>query len=454
MSLKHKKILIVDDEDGIRSQLSFALEDQYEVVTAATASEALQLTRERQPDIILLDISLSPYSGSQEGLQILPDLLELDPQLKVIMVTGNGERANALTAVKSGAFDFYVKPIEFGELSVVIKRAVYLQELERENARLSESLHNLKGFSNIIGTSARMQKVFKVVATVAPTSYTVLVTGDSGTGKELIAKAIHERSDRRDKPFITINCGAIPETLLESELFGHERGSFTDAVAQKIGKFETANHGTLFLDEIGELSLALQVKLLRFLQDQTIERIGGKNTIQVDVRVIAATNRSLEEEVVSKRFREDLYYRLSVINIELPPLRDRENDILLIAEHLLKTYGNENKKANLTFTNSALQALCSYEWPGNIRELENRIKRAVILSGTNRIGAVDLGFAAAPDTEARSLQEVREEAETAHIRAALQRNNWNVTKAARDLGTSRTTLYDLIEKYKITRDKH
>ncbi len=454
MSLKHTKILIVDDEDGIRSQLSFALEDQYEVITAATAGEALQLTRERQPNIVLLDISLSPYSGSQEGLQILPDLLELDPQLKVIMVTGNGERANALTAVKSGAFDFYVKPIEFGELSIVIKRAAYLQELERENSRLSESLQNLKGFNNIIGTSARMQKVFKVVATVAPTSYTVLVTGDSGTGKELIAKAIHERSDRRDKPFITINCGAIPETLLESELFGHERGSFTDAVAQKIGKFETADHGTLFLDEIGELSLALQVKLLRFLQDQTIERVGGKSTIQVDVRVIAATNRSLEEEVVSKRFREDLYYRLSVITIELPPLRDRENDILLIAEHLLKTYGNENKKTNLTFTNSALQALCSYEWPGNIRELENRIKRAVILSGTNRIGAVDLGFAAASDIETRSLQEVREEAETTHIRAALQRNNWNVTKAAHDLGTSRTTLYDLIEKYKITRDKH
>ncbi len=454
MSLKHAKILIVDDEEGIRSQLSFALEDHYEVLTAATAGEALQQTREKQPDIVLLDISLSPYSGSQEGLEILPDLLELDPRLKVIMVTGNGERANALKAVKRGAFDFYVKPIEFDELSIVIRRAAYLQELERENARLSESLHDRKGFNNIIGTSAKMQKIFKVVATVAPASYTILITGDSGTGKELIAKAIHERSDRRDKPFITINCGAIPETLLESELFGHEKGAFTDAVAQKIGKFETANHGTLFLDEIGELSLSLQVKLLRFLQDQIIERVGGRNTIQVDVRVIAATNRSLEEEVASKRFREDLYYRLSVITIELPPLRDRENDILLIAEHLLKTYGNENKKTNLTFTNSALQMLCSYEWPGNIRELENRIKRAVILSGTNRIGAADLGFAATSDTEIRSLQEVREEAETAHIRAALQRNNWNVTKAARDLGTSRTTLYDLIEKYRITRDKH
>lgn len=454
MTVKHTRVLIVDDEEGIRSQLSFALEDQYDVVSAATAGEALQLARDHNPNIVLLDISLSPHGGSQEGLELLPDLLELDPQIKVIMVTGNGERSNALTALKNGAFDFYVKPIEFDELSIVIRRAAYLQELERENARLSESLHDIKGFNNIIGTSAKMQKIFKVVSTVAPASYTVLITGDSGTGKELIAKAIHERSDRKGKPFITINCGAIPEALLESELFGHEKGSFTDAVAQKIGKFETADHGTLFLDEIGELSLALQVKLLRFLQDQIIERVGGKNTIQVDVRVIAATNRSLEAEVASKRFREDLFYRLSVITIQLPPLRDRENDILLIAEHLLRTYGKENKKTNLTFTNSALHALCSYEWPGNIRELENRIKRAVILSGTSRIGAADLGFSAVSESENRSLQEVREEAESNHIKAALQRNNWNVTKAARDLGTSRTTLYDLIEKYKITRDKH
>ena len=451
--MKSTKILIVDDEDGIRKQLSFALEDQYDVLTAASAGEALKLTREQRPHVVLLDISLSPYSGSQEGLEILPELLEIDPLLKVIMVTGNGERGNALAAVKNGAFDFYVKPIEFDELGIVIKRAAYLQSLEVENARLSESLQARPGFGNIIGTSSKMQKVFKVVATVAPTPYTVLITGESGTGKELIAKAIHQHSERRDKPFITINCGAIPEMLLESELFGHEKGSFTDAIAQKIGKFETANHGTLFLDEIGELSLALQVKLLRFLQDQIIERVGGKSVIQVDVRVIAATNRSLEEEVTRKQFREDLFYRLSVITLELPPLRDREDDILLIAEHLLKSYGEENHKPNLTFASQALQALRSYEWPGNIRELENRIKRAVILSGTNRIGPVDLGFAGGAGAEARSLQDVREEAESAHIRAALQRNHWNVTKAAKDLGTSRTTLYDLLDKYKIPKAK-
>ncbi len=453
MNIKDTKILIVDDEEGIRKQLSFALEDNYEVLTASTASEALALTREQMPNVVLLDISLSPYSGSQEGLDILPELLEINTLMKVIMVTGNGERANALSAVKNGAFDFYVKPIELDELSIIIKRAAYLQKLELENARLNETLQDTRGFAKIIGVSPKMQKIFKVVSTVAPTVYTVLITGDSGTGKELIAKAIHEHSERRDKPFITINCGAIPEMLLESELFGHEKGSFTDAVAQKIGKFETANHGTLFLDEIGELSLALQVKLLRFLQDHVIERVGGKNVIQVDVRVIAATNRSLEEEVARKAFREDLFYRLSVITIELPPLRDREDDLLLIAEHLLRTYGEENRKANLSFSSSALQALRAYEWPGNIRELENRIKRAVILSGTNRIGAVDLGFAASVGTETKTLQEVREEAESAHIRAALQRNNWNVTRAARDLGTSRTTLYDLLDKYKIPKAK-
>ncbi len=453
MSDKTAKILIVDDEDGIRTQLGFALEDQYDVLFAATAGEALAITRDGKPDVILLDIALSPFGDNQDGLVILPELLELDPTLKIIMVTGNGERSNALSAVKNGAFDFYVKPIDLDELGIVIKRAVYLQKLEIENARLASELKSQRGYGSIIGVSQRMLKVFKVVDTVATTPYTVLITGESGTGKELIAKAIHQRSDRRDQPFITINCGAIPETLLESELFGHEKGAFTDAVAQKIGKFELADRGTLFLDEIGELSLALQVKLLRFLQDKIIERVGGRGTIQVDVRVIAATNRALQEEVLHKHFREDLFYRLSVITIELPPLREREDDVLLIAEFLLRSYGEENRKTNLSFTSSSLQALRSYEWPGNIRELENRIKRAVILSGSNRISAADLGFNALPDAEMKSLQEVREEAESTHIRAALQRNNWNVTKAARDLGTSRTTLYDLLDKYKIPKAK-
>ncbi|TFH64324.1 MAG: response regulator, partial [Candidatus Zixiibacteriota bacterium] len=361
------KILIVDDEEGIRSQLTLALEDLYQIGTAATPDEALAQAREQRPQVILLDIALSPYSGSQEGLEILPQLLEIDPRVKVIMVTGNDERQNALTAVGAGAFDFYVKPIHLDELKVIIKRAAYLRKLEIENTQMASALKQHRGFSNIIGTSSKMQKVFKIVETVAPTLYTVLISGESGTGKELIAKAIHSRSDRADKPFITINCGAIPETLLESELFGHEKGAFTDAVAQKVGRFELADKGTLFLDEIGELSLALQVKILRFLQDRIIERVGGKTVIPLDVRVIAATNRSLAEEVETKRFREDLYYRLSVIALDLPPLREREDDVVVIANFLLDLYGNENGKTNLSFNPSALQRIRSYDWPGNIR---------------------------------------------------------------------------------------
>jgi two-component system NtrC family response regulator len=322
-----------------------------------------------------------------------------------------------------------------------------------ENLQMASALKQHQGLPNIIGSSSKMQKVFKIVETVAPTPYTVLISGESGTGKELIAKAIHSRSDRAGKPFVTINCGAIPENLLESELFGHEKGSFTDAVAQKIGKFELADKGTLFLDEIGELSLGLQVKLLRFLQDKIIERVGGKTVIPVDVRVLAATNRSLAEEVETKRFREDLFYRLSVITVDLPPLREREDDVVMIAGFLLRLYANENNKTNLGFNPSALQRIRSYDWPGNIRELENRLKRAVILSASNRLTPEDLGFQGTSGAEQKSLLQVREEAESNHIRAALVRNSWNVSKAARDLGTSRTTLYDLLEKYKISKDK-
>jgi two-component system, NtrC family, response regulator len=454
MNDERTTILIVDDEEGIRSQLTLALEDLYQIITAATPDEALTQTREHHPEVILLDIALSPYSGSQEGLEILPQLLEMNPQLKVIMVTGNDEKQNALAAVGAGAFDFYVKPINLDELKVIVKRAAYLRKLEIENRRMAGVLKQQnKGFPNIIGTSIKMQKVFKIVETVAPTPYTVLISGESGTGKELIAKAIHSRSDRADKPFITINCGAIPETLLESELFGHEKGAFTDAFAQKVGRFELADKGTLFLDEIGELSLALQVKLLRFLQDRIIERVGGKTVIPLDVRVIAATNRSLAIEVETKRFREDLFYRLSVIALELPPLREREDDVIMIGNFLLNLYGNENNKSNLSFNPSALQRIRSYDWPGNIRELENRIKRAVILSGSQRLTPEDLGFEGITGSGQKSLLEVREEAESNHIRTALIRNNWNVSKAARDLGTSRTTLYDLLEKYKIIKSK-
>ncbi len=452
MNDRLQKLLIVDDEQGIRDQLSLALEDDYSISLASNAREALLAVQEQRPDVVLLDIALSPFSGSQEGLDLLPQLLEIDALLKVIMVTGNGEKENALAAVQQGAFDFYVKPIDLQELGIIIKRAMYLRSLELENSRLTTQLAEKGSFPEIVGESSQMRKIFKIVETVAETAYTVLITGESGTGKELIAKAIHSRSDRAGKPFVTINCGAIPETLLESELFGHEKGSFTDAISQKVGKFELAHDGTLFLDEIGELTLALQVKLLRFLQDRIIERVGGKEGIPLDVRVIAATNRSLKEEVEKRTFREDLFYRLSVINIELPPLRDREDDVILIATRLLQNYARENNKTNLKFSTSALNALRQYNWPGNIRELENRLKRAVIFCDGNRLSSADLGFEERVGGSRKTLQEVREQAESKHITAALQRNNYNVSKAARELGTSRTTLYDLLEKYKISKD--
>lgn len=452
MNDKAQKLLIVDDEQGIRDQLSLALEDEYSISVAGTAQDALESVKVERPDVVLLDIALSPYSDSQEGLEILPQMLEIDSLLKVIMVTGNGEKENALAAVQQGAFDFYMKPIDLAELGIIVKRAMYLRSLEVENARLSSQLIQEGSFPEIVGDSTQMRKIFKIVETVAETAYTVLIAGESGTGKELIAKAIHRRSERKDQPFVTINCGAIPETLLESELFGHEKGAFTDAVSQKIGKFELANEGTLFLDEIGELSLALQVKLLRFLQDKIIERVGGKQGIPLDVRVIAATNRSLKEEVEKRSFREDLFYRLSVINIELPPLREREDDVVLIGTHLLHNYAQENNKTSLKFSTSALNALRKYSWPGNIRELENRLKRAVIFCDGNRLSAADLGFDDKVGGSRKTLQQIREEAETRHITAALQRNNYNVSKAARELGTSRTTLYDLLEKYKISKD--
>lgn len=453
MTDSNKTILIVDDEEGIRNQLALAFEDDYRIVTAETATEAIAAVTDYKPQVVLLDISLSAHGGDKEGLDLLPEILEIDSNAKVIMVTGHGERENALIAVDTGAFDFYVKPIELDELKIIIKRAFYLQQLEQENQRLAESLRDGRAFPEIIGDSASMAQVFKLIDTVAPSSYTVLISGESGTGKELVAKAIHRRSDRSDKPFVTINCGAIPETLLESELFGHEKGAFTDAVTTKVGKFELAHDGTLFLDEVGELPLSLQVKLLRFLQDRIIERVGGKEQIQVDARVIAATNRSLSEEVEQKAFREDLFYRLSVITIELPPLREREDDVVLIASELLQQYAAENRRGSLSFHSSAVSALRSYDWPGNIRELENRLKRAVILSTDNKLTAADLGLEASIGREQRSLQDVREEAEVAHIKAALQRNNWNISRASRDLGTSRTTLYDLLEKYKIEKGK-
>jgi two-component system NtrC family response regulator len=441
------KILIVDDDEGIRTQLKWALSVEYEVLLASNAKEALELLEAENPQLIALDITLSPYEGEKDGMYVLEKVLEKDPLAKVIMITGNEDRNNALKTVKLGAYDYYVKPIVVEELKVTIKRALYIQKLEKENRELSLRLEEGKSFENMITSSFKMKRVFEIIEAVAATNETVLISGESGTGKEMVAKAIHQRSLRKEKPFIPINCGAIPETLLESELFGHEKGAYTDAHIQRKGMFEHAEGGTIFLDEIGELSLPLQVKILRFLEDHEIKRIGGKESIHLDVRVLAATNKTLEQEVLAKNFREDLFYRLSVISINLPPLRDRGEDIEILANYFLNKYVREYNKTNLNFTPETFSHIKEYHWPGNIRELENKVKRGVILSTGKRIFPQDMGFEIKKKRKEMSLQNARETAEIQCLKQALEDNAWNISQAAKQLEVSRTNLYNLMQKY-------
>ena len=446
------KILIVDDDEGIRTQLNWALSGEYDVFLAENANQALEIAKKEKPDLVALDITLSPLEEEKSGLDIIESFLEIDPLVKIIMITGHDEQQNALKAIRLGAYDFYSKPVNLDELKIMIKRGLHVQKWERENKELTyRLLESTQEFEDIIGSSPKMKEVFRIVKTISITDATVLVVGESGTGKEMVAKAIHNRSSRKDKPFITINCGAIPETLLESELFGHEKGAFTDAQAQKKGKLEYANEGTVFLDEIGELTLPLQVKLLRFLQDHQIERIGGKNPIDLDVRVIAATNRSLLKEVNSRTFREDLYYRLSVITLDLPPLRERKDDVSLLAQSFLNRSCLEYNKPGLAFSTKTLDKLRQYDWPGNVRELENRVKRAVILTQEKKISPSDLGFEYEETVKGTSLQDIKQQAEAERIKEALLHNNWNISKASKELEVSRATLYNLMEKYGIKR---
>ncbi|MEE9443373.1 MAG: PEP-CTERM-box response regulator transcription factor [candidate division Zixibacteria bacterium] len=444
-------ILIVDDEEGIRSQLKWALIDDYEVVEASGPDDARALAFDHKPLIVLQDIALNTREGAAEGIELIEYYLRLNSFCKVIMVTGHGQKENALKAVAKGAYDFFEKPVDLDQLKIIMDRGLRMASLEEENRQLSTELANVKRFDNIIGDSDKMQEVYKIIETVSGTDYKVLITGESGTGKELVSRAIHNSGLRKGQPFVTINCGAIPENLLESELFGHEKGAFTDAHAQKIGKFELANNGTIFLDEIGELPLNLQVKLLRVLENHIIERVGGRAEIPLEVRVLAATNRDLLEEVKKGAFRQDLYYRLSVITIDLPPLRERGDDILLLAKTFLNRYGLENRRTNLSFSEASARAIASYEWPGNVRELENKIKRAVIMAQDKKIKPMDLSLPAVSGNGAgrATLQDVREETEREYILESLIRNNWNISRVSRELGTSRTTLYDLIEKYRL-----
>ncbi len=455
MNSEKAKILIVDDDEGIRNQLKWALDDDYDIDTADSVEHTKSKLKEFEPDLITLDISLSPFAGDPDGIDLLAEIVKWDPTVKVIMITGLEDKSKALDSVRLGAYDYYQKPINIDEMKIIISRALVMQSLERENRRLAEKIIEAKAYQNIVGDHVSMQEVYRIIDSVAPVDITVLITGESGTGKELVARAIHSKSPRTENPFVSINCGAIPEALLESELFGHEKGAFTGAYRKKIGRLETANKGTIFLDEIGELSLPLQAKMLRFLQDHCIERIGGKETIELDVRVVAATNKDLDEALADKSFRDDLYYRLSEVNIELPPLRERGADILLLARYFLEKYMNQYGKSGLRLSEEALNLINTYSWPGNIRELENRMKRGVIIAQEPEISVEDLNIdkTEEPRRGPLTLSDFREIYEKKFIEERVERNRWNISQVARELDLSRTTLYDLLNKYGISKNK-
>jgi len=458
-----ERLLIVDDEEAILKQLRWAFKSDYDIITASSAAEAITAVKDRSPAVMILDLSLSEGAPELEGFEVLEKTLSIDPSIKVVMITGHDDVENALKSIEAGAVDFYAKPVDIEELRVILQRAIYIRSLEKELAGLKEGHARGHEFEGVIGMSGPMLEVFETVRRIAPTGVSVLVTGESGTGKELIARAVHSKSTRGKGPFVPINCGAIPENLLESELFGHEKGSFTGAHATRAGKFETADGGTLFLDEIGELPPALQVKLLRFLQDQVIERVGGAAPIQVDVRVIAATNRDLEEMIREKTFREDLYYRINTVSISIPPLRDRGDDILLLATRFLHRYSSEFSRGLKGYSRASIEAIHSYRWPGNVRELDNRVKRGVLMAASNLIQPSDLDIpyrgaaleeppaeaASISATGEMSLKEAKDRLEKGMVVAALLRTSGNVSASAVELGVSRPTLHDLMKKHGI-----
>lgn len=447
------KLLIVDDDEEIRSQLRWALSAEYEITQAGDRASALSVFRSSRPQVVLLDLGLPPSPAAPtEGLAALGELLAEDRMVKVVIVSGQGERANALQAVGQGAWDFLGKPVEIDELLAILRRAFHVASLERDYADMQRQRQD-DSFEGILGTCTGMQDVFRIIQKVATTDASVLILGESGTGKEMAALAVHHRSRRRDGPFVAINCGAIPEALLESELFGHEKGSFTGAVAQRKGRIETATGGTLFLDEVGELPLSLQVKLLRFLQEQRIERVGGRESIPVDARVLAATNVDLKQAMASGRFREDLFYRIAVVVVTLPALRERGGDIPLLAQSFLRRSMVQVGRDDLRFDPAALRAIESHLWPGNVRELENRVKRAVIMAEGRRITAADLELAAPECVPGVTLKEARENLEREMVMSALRRSGGKISGAAQELGISRPTLYELMDKLEIKREE-
>jgi two-component system, NtrC family, response regulator len=442
------KILLVDDEENVLKQMRWALEPDYEVLTASNEAEAIALFQQESPPVITLDLSLNPQNPSDlGGMRLLERMLSERPSTRVIVVTGSSDDANALRAMRFGAFDYYSKPIHLEELKVMIQRALHIHRLQQKLRRTYAVSGDV--FHGIIGKSKSMREIFRFIERVAGSDISVLICGESGTGKEMVAHAIHQQSERRGNPFVVVNCGAIPENLLESELFGHEKGAFTGAHALKRGKFELAHTGTLFLDEIGELVPALQVKLLRFLQDRKIERVGGTHPIELQVRVIAATNRDLTKKIENHVFREDLYYRLKVVPLDLPPLRERKDDIIPLAQHFLQKYCQENRKPPMTLSPETEGALLVHPWPGNVRELENLISRTVVLCPHTILKPSHLGFGLNQTPTDVNLKFAKKAMEMDFVKKALSRNKGIISRAARELGISRVNLYELIQKYNI-----
>jgi two-component system, NtrC family, response regulator len=449
-------LLIVDDDEAIRTQMKWALSEDYEVCFAQDRQEAFEAFEAKSPAVTLLDLGLPPSPNEcDEGMAVLSNILAIDNTAKVIIISGQGEKRNAIEAVGAGAYDFLCKPVEMEELRLLLRRCIHVVELEKEYHKLQQSQRS-DVFEEMLGTSPQMQAVFTVIRKVAGTNAPVLLLGESGTGKEMAAAAIHRRSLRKDGPFVAINCNAIPENLLESELFGHEKGAFTGAHVQRKGRLETASDGTLFLDEIGELPPAIQVKLLRFLQEQRLQRVGGRQEIQVDTRLVAATNADLKQLIEDGKFREDLYFRLAVVTIRLLPLRERGEDVVFLAREFLQRFANQNGGAKMAFAPDALRAISRYSWPGNVRELQNRVKRGVIMASGSRITANDLELErdrGVASSAATTLRQAREHVEREMIEQALKRHSGKITSAAADLGISRPTLYELMEKLGIPKER-
>ena len=453
MSSTATPLLIVEDDLALQKQIKWSL-DRFESVTASDRESALLQLRRHQSAVVTMDLGLPPDADSvSEGFKLLEQMLAVDPNVKVIVLTGQNDQANALRAVALGAYDFLAKPFEPDVLTLTVERAYRLAELQAENRRL-QSLHQPDALSSLITRDAEMMRIARTVERVATSDATVLLLGESGTGKEVLAQGVHTASKRAGR-FVAINCAAIPENLLESELFGYEKGAFTGAGKTTPGKIETAHNGTLMLDEIGDLPHSLQAKLLRFLQQRTIERLGGRNEIPVDVRVIGATHQDLKNLIADGRFREDLYYRLAEIVVNIPPLRARHGDAVLLAHAFLRRFAQEQRRSGLTFSDDAIKAIEQHRWPGNVRELLNALKRASIMSESDRLSCEDLGLPS-PAVEENSgeksdldLRTVRENAERQAIVGALARSNGNIVKASEILGVSRPTLYDLMRRLSI-----